>query len=109
MGLFSGMIKQSDNQSQVMANGVFKGDMHRVITSSLSERISVAAFCHPDKDQEIGPVSKLISVHKPQLYKKFNIYEFQRTFFKSHALGHRPLDPFKLSMLMISSLTTTTT
>ncbi|KAL2929789.1 Protein SRG1 [Bienertia sinuspersici] len=81
---------------EVMTNGKFKSVMHRVVTNDTKDRISVAAFCTPEDEKEIGPVSDLVSIHQPQLYKRFNIHEFRQMFFENYAQGHRTLDALKL-------------
>ncbi|KAL9242467.1 hypothetical protein vseg_016460 [Gypsophila vaccaria] len=81
---------------EVMTNGIFKSVMHRVVTNSDKERMSLAAFCTPEDSYEIGPVSELVNDEHPQLYKKFDIFEFRRLFFETYAQGRRTLDALKL-------------
>uniref|UniRef100_A0A803L640 Fe2OG dioxygenase domain-containing protein n=1 Tax=Chenopodium quinoa TaxID=63459 RepID=A0A803L640_CHEQI len=57
--------------AEVMSNGIFKSVAHRVVTNSERERFSVAAFCTPEPENEVGPINELISSNQPQLYKKF--------------------------------------
>ncbi|KNA04019.1 hypothetical protein SOVF_203570, partial [Spinacia oleracea] len=44
---------------EVMTNGEFKSVIHRVVTNAAKDRISMAAFCTPEDEKEIGPVSEL--------------------------------------------------
>ncbi|XP_021741825.1 protein SRG1-like [Chenopodium quinoa] len=81
---------------EVMTNGEFKSVIHRVVTNAAKDRISVAAFCTPEDEKEIGPVNELVSIHQQQNYKRFNIHEFRQIFFESYAQGRRTIDALKL-------------
>ncbi|KAA8535184.1 hypothetical protein F0562_030187 [Nyssa sinensis] len=46
------------DQVEIMSNGIFKSPLHRVVLNSERERITVAVFCNPESDKEIGPVEE---------------------------------------------------
>ena len=46
--------------------GYLRVSMHRVVTNSIKERISVVVFCNPRKDEDISPISKVVTNHQPQ-------------------------------------------
>ncbi|KAL9273203.1 Protopine O-dealkylase-like protein [Drosera capensis] len=62
------------DQVEIMSNGMLRSPVHRVVPNSERERISVAIFCLPDPENEIGPAPELISDGQPQLYKKVKNY-----------------------------------
>ncbi|XP_074265528.1 codeine O-demethylase-like [Silene latifolia] len=81
---------------EVMSNGVFKSAVHRVITNSEKERTSVVAFCHPEKLEEIGPVSEFVRAHTPQKFRSFNfITEYKANYLNDYVLGRSPVEAFK--------------
>nr|AHL20270.1 hypothetical protein [Casuarina equisetifolia] len=62
------------DQMEIMTNGVFKAPVHRVVTNSERERISVAMFYTPEPNKEIGPEEGLINEERPKLFKKVKDY-----------------------------------
>ncbi|XP_030546853.2 protein SRG1-like [Rhodamnia argentea] len=62
------------DQMEVMTNGVFKSPVHRVLSSSERDRISVAVFYTPEANKEIGPEEALISEERPKAYKTVKDY-----------------------------------
>lgn len=79
---------------EIMSNGIVKSPVHRVVTNSERERISLAMFCFPDPDREVGPIDELVTADRPQLYKRVKHYE--QIFFEYYQLGQRPLSGVKL-------------
>ncbi|XAR66842.1 Codeine 3-O-demethylase [Bertholletia excelsa] len=82
------------DQIEIMSNGIFKSPLHRVVTNSERERLTLAMFCVPDADEEIGPVEKLIDENRPRLYR--NIKNFVSLFFENYQQGKRPIDAVKI-------------
>ncbi|GLU15765.1 hypothetical protein SLE2022_322330 [Rubroshorea leprosula] len=62
------------DQAEIMSNGVLKSMLHRVVTNTERERVSMAVFCIPSLKQEIGPVKELVSETRPASYKKVKNY-----------------------------------
>ncbi|KAL1819622.1 hypothetical protein DCAR_0415919 [Daucus carota subsp. sativus] len=62
------------DQVEIMSNGIYKSPVHRVVTNSERERITVAMFCSPNSSRYIEPAEELISKRRPRLYKKVNNY-----------------------------------
>ncbi|KAE8690959.1 2-oxoglutarate and Fe(II)-dependent oxygenase superfamily protein isoform 1 [Hibiscus syriacus] len=56
------------DQVEIMTNGIFKSPLHRVVTNTERERITLAVICSPHPDQEIQPVEDLINETNPRLY-----------------------------------------
>ncbi|XP_074268258.1 jasmonate-induced oxygenase 4-like [Silene latifolia] len=81
---------------EVMTNGIFKSVIHRVVTNSEKDRLSVAAFFTSEDKKEIGPVTELINEQHPQLYRKLDTDEFRTIFFEALSQGRKTLDALKL-------------
>ncbi|KDP37045.1 hypothetical protein JCGZ_06101 [Jatropha curcas] len=62
------------DQMQIMTNGMFKSPVHRVLTNSEKERISIAVFYTPEPNKEIGPEEGLVNVERPRKFKKMKDY-----------------------------------
>ncbi|GMI94764.1 hypothetical protein like AT5G20400 [Hibiscus trionum] len=78
------------DQVEIMSNGIFKSPMHRVVTNSEKERITLAVFCVPHPDQEIQPVEELINETNPRLYKK--VKDYVSLFFQYYQQGRKPIE-----------------
>ncbi|KAM7268177.1 hypothetical protein ACFE04_010343 [Oxalis oulophora] len=78
------------DQIEIMSNGIFKSPVHRVVTNSTRERISVAIFGLPQPEQEIEPVAELVDETRPRLYKK--VTDYVSLYFKYYQLGRRPIE-----------------
>ncbi|GMQ07288.1 hypothetical protein CsSME_00051542 [Camellia sinensis var. sinensis] len=79
---------------QIMSNGMFKSPVHRVVTNSERERITLAVFCMPESNNEIEPVEGLIDEKRPRLYKSMK--DYGNIYFQNYQLGKRPIDAAKL-------------
>ncbi|KAH7865696.1 hypothetical protein Vadar_010030 [Vaccinium darrowii] len=62
------------DQMEIMTNGVFKSPVHRVLSNSERDRISIAMFYTPEKGKEIGPEEGLVDGERPQLFKRVKDY-----------------------------------
>lgn len=70
------------DQMEILANGIYKSVEHSCLVNSKEERMSIAVFCNPNGDKEIGPLKELIDDSNPPRYgkMKFNDYRmFIRT------------------------------
>ncbi|KAK9697944.1 hypothetical protein RND81_08G071700 [Saponaria officinalis] len=74
---------------EIMSNGMLKSPVHRVVTNSDCERMSLAVFCFPNPNKEVGPVADLITDEQPQMYQR--VLHYENIFFKYYQLGQRPL------------------
>lgn len=77
-----------------MSNGVFKSPVHRVFVNSKSERMTLAMFCMPQTEKDIGVVDELVTCEKPKLYK--NVTFTADFFFKNYQQGRRAIDACKI-------------
>ncbi|PIN14354.1 Iron/ascorbate family oxidoreductase [Handroanthus impetiginosus] len=62
------------DQMEIMSNGIFRSPVHRAVTDSERDRISVAVFYTPEDGKEIGPEEGLISEETPRAYKTVKDY-----------------------------------
>ncbi|WMV35156.1 hypothetical protein MTR67_028541 [Solanum verrucosum] len=77
------------DQMEVMSNGIFKGLVHRVVSNSERDRISVAMFYTPELGKEIGPEDDLVNMDRPRIYKK--VTDYAETHWKFYQRGLRAL------------------
>ncbi|XP_076919635.1 protein LATERAL BRANCHING OXIDOREDUCTASE 1-like [Bidens hawaiensis] len=82
------------DQIELMSNGLFKSPVHQVLVNSNKERMTLAMFCLPQTEKDIGPVDGLITDVTPRLYK--NITFSADFFFENYQQGKRPIDACKI-------------
>ncbi|GMQ07289.1 hypothetical protein CsSME_00051543 [Camellia sinensis var. sinensis] len=82
------------DQAEIMSNGMFKSPVHRVVTNSERERITLAVFCMPESNNEIEPVEGLIDQKRPRLYRSMK--DYGNIYFQNYQQGKRPIDAAKL-------------
>ncbi|KAE8653014.1 probable 2-oxoglutarate-dependent dioxygenase ANS isoform X2 [Cucumis sativus] len=81
-------------QAEVMSNGIFKSSVHRAVTNSERQRISVVCFCCPEKDIEIKPVEGLIDEKRPRLFR--SVKNYLETYFQNYQEGQRTVDGLRI-------------
>lgn len=77
------------DQMEIMSNGVFKSAVHRVLSNSERDRISIAMFYTPELGKEIGPEDDLVNGDRPRIYK--NVKDYAETHWKFYQRGMRAL------------------
>nr|XP_009797810.1 PREDICTED: protein SRG1 isoform X1 [Nicotiana sylvestris] len=82
------------DQVEIMSNGLLKSPVHRAVTNSEKERITVAMFCSPESGIDIEPVEELIDDKRPRLYKTAK--DYLATYFQYYQQGKRPIDAVKI-------------
>ncbi|KAF8733020.1 hypothetical protein HU200_015377 [Digitaria exilis] len=55
---------------EIMTNGIFRSPVHRAVTNSEQERISLAMFYAADLEKEIEPMAQLLDEKQPARYKR---------------------------------------
>ncbi|EOA37408.1 hypothetical protein CARUB_v10011328mg [Capsella rubella] len=78
------------DQMEIMSNGIYKSPFHRVVTNGEKDRISVATFCVPDRDNEIKPADGLVSEARPRLYK--TVTNYGELYHKYYHQGRRTIE-----------------
>ncbi|KAL0559256.1 hypothetical protein IC582_003853 [Cucumis melo] len=81
-------------QAEIMSNGIFKSLIHRAVTNSERQRISVVSFCCPEKDIEIKPIEGLIDEKRPRLFRSTKNY--LQTYFQNYQKGERSVDGLRI-------------
>ncbi|XVE53011.1 hypothetical protein DITRI_Ditri02bG0170400 [Diplodiscus trichospermus] len=81
---------------EIITNGAYRSIEHRATENSERERISVATFCSPRYDSEMGPAPSLISPTKPALFKRLQVEEYFRGLFARKLDGKSYLDAMRI-------------
>ncbi|KMZ65044.1 hypothetical protein ZOSMA_33G00750 [Zostera marina] len=84
------------DEIEIKTNGQYKSVMHKVVTNSEKERISLSMFILSELKNEIGPIDELIEDGKPKLYKSTTAKDYGADFFVKFSQGIRPLDSMRI-------------
>lgn len=72
-----------------MSNGIFKSPVHRVLSNSERDRISIAMFYTPEVGKEIGPEDSLVNEDRPKMYK--TVKDYADTHMEFYRRGERSI------------------
>ncbi|TXG47788.1 hypothetical protein EZV62_027082 [Acer yangbiense] len=61
---------------EILSNGTYRSIEHRATFNSLKERISVATFCSPKMDGEIGPAPTLVTPETPAMFRRISTIDY---------------------------------
>ncbi|XP_058115694.1 jasmonate-induced oxygenase 4-like [Magnolia sinica] len=88
------LVVNIGDQMEIMSNGIFKSPVHRAVTNSEKERISLAMFLAAEAEKELGPAEQLIDEDngRPRLYKKLKVKEYLEVFSRNFTQGKRSID-----------------
>lgn len=81
---------------QIITNGLYRSIEHRATVNSAKERLSVAIFCTPRLDGEIGPAPSLVTSERPALFKRIGVADFLNGFFSRELNGKSYLDVMRI-------------
>ncbi|KAM5586421.1 protein SRG1-like [Rosa sericea] len=81
---------------EINTNGTYRSIEHRAIVNSEKERLSIATFCNPRFDGEIGPASSLITEQTPAAYTRIGVQDYTKAFFARKLQGKSFLDDLKV-------------
>lgn len=76
-----GLVINIGDMVEVISNGKYKSIEHRAVANKEKDRISIAAFCNPEKEAEIGPACELINESNPLNYRNFKRSEYLESYF----------------------------
>lgn len=89
-----GLVINIGDMVEVMSNGRYKSIEHRAVANKEKDRISIAAFCNPDKEAEIGPAPELINESNPLNYSTFQRSKYLENYFLE---GKKAIDFAKIN------------
>ncbi|XP_059076897.1 protein SRG1-like [Cryptomeria japonica] len=81
---------------EVISNGIYNSIEYRAVTSTERDRISIAMFCSPSGETEMGPAPELIDELHPCQYRKFIRQEYMQHYFSSRLDGKGSLEFAKI-------------
>ncbi|XP_044962124.1 codeine O-demethylase-like [Hordeum vulgare subsp. vulgare] len=81
---------------EIMTNGIFKGPVHRVVTNSEKERLSVAVFYGLDPEKQIEPVAQMLNEDQPARYRKMKAKDFLVAHLEHFSRGERVVDSLRI-------------
>ncbi|CAK7357483.1 unnamed protein product [Dovyalis caffra] len=82
---------------QGLSNLQYKSLLHKVLVNSEKERFSIASYCYPSNDTQMGPPKELIDNDHPAIYKDFTYEEFYNVMWERRQADAARLDSFKVS------------
>ncbi|KAF5752516.1 hypothetical protein HS088_TW01G00431 [Tripterygium wilfordii] len=87
---------------EILSNGVYSSIEHRVTVNSKKERISISFFMNPKFEADIGPISSLINLQNPPLFKKLGMEQYVKDFFSRKLNGKSHLERMKIETDQVS-------
>ncbi|EEF42743.1 Flavonol synthase/flavanone 3-hydroxylase, putative [Ricinus communis] len=81
---------------QILSNGVYQSIEHRVTVNSEKERMSIAFFCNPKFEVEIGPAPSLINSQNPPQYRRIGMEDYVKGYFSQKLNRKSYLEKMKL-------------
>ncbi|KAG0513098.1 hypothetical protein BDA96_10G072000 [Sorghum bicolor] len=81
---------------EIMSNGIFKGPVHRVVTNSEKERMSLAMFYATDFEKEIEPIAELVDEKRPARYKKIKFRDLVAAHYEYFSRRERVIESLKI-------------
>ena len=86
----------SDTYMQIMSNGVFKSPVHRVVTNSQKERMSLAMFYATDLEKEVQPIAQLLDEKHPARYKKIKYRDLMAAHYEHFSRRERVIESLNI-------------
>ncbi|KAJ0984779.1 hypothetical protein J5N97_003135 [Dioscorea zingiberensis] len=90
------LIVNMGDHMEIMSNGIFKSPVHRVVTNTDKDRISVAMFYTPEGEVEIGPADALVNDMRPRMYKNVKPKDYLEIFWPRFLQGKMSIDLVKV-------------
>ncbi|KAK6229223.1 hypothetical protein SCA6_018174 [Theobroma cacao] len=81
---------------EIITNGVYRSIEHRATVNSEKERLSIAAFCSPNYNGEVGPAPSLISGGKQALFRRVRVEEYFKALFARQLHEKSHLDSMRI-------------
>ncbi|GLJ27816.1 hypothetical protein SUGI_0545900 [Cryptomeria japonica] len=81
---------------EVISNGIYKSIEHRAVTNMDRDRISIAMFCSPSGETEVGPAPELSDELHPCQYRTFIRADYVQNLFSGKLEGKKKIDFAKI-------------
>ncbi|KAK6229221.1 hypothetical protein SCA6_018172 [Theobroma cacao] len=81
---------------EIITNGVYRSIEHRATVNSEKERLSIATFCSPNYNGEVGPAPSLISEGNQALFRRVRVEEYFKTLFARQLQEKSYLDSMRI-------------
>ncbi|KAK0579694.1 hypothetical protein LWI29_029845 [Acer saccharum] len=81
---------------EILSNGAYRSIEHRATVNSLKERISVATFCSPKMDGEIGPAPSLVTPETPAMFRRISTIDYIKGLLSRKLDGKSNLDAMRI-------------
>jgi isopenicillin N synthase-like dioxygenase len=65
------------DQMEILTNGIYRSVEHSCVVNQKKERMSIAVFCNPDGEKEVGPIKELIHDSNPPRYRQMTFNEYK--------------------------------
>ncbi|XP_031132285.1 protein SRG1-like [Ipomoea triloba] len=82
---------------EIFTNGIYRSIEHRGVVSPDKERVSIATFHSPKMNAELGPATSLITPQTPANFKRINVADFYRLFFKCKLDGKSRIERLRIA------------
>ncbi|KAJ1258258.1 hypothetical protein BS78_10G061300 [Paspalum vaginatum] len=81
---------------EIMNNGIFKSPVHRVVTNTEKERISLAMFFGVEGQKVLEPAAGLLGEERPARYRKIKAFEYIVGLREHFSKGNRFIETLKI-------------
>jgi isopenicillin N synthase-like dioxygenase len=81
---------------QIMNNGTFRSPIHRVVTNTEKERLSLAMFYSVDGETVLEPAPGLLDDKRPSRYRKLKQKDFLIGLLEHFRQGTRFIETLKI-------------
>ncbi|KAM7505896.1 hypothetical protein LguiB_004800 [Lonicera macranthoides] len=81
---------------EIVTNGTYRSIEHRAMVNSAKERLSIATFCNPKFDGDIGPAPSLITQQTPANFRRIEVAEYVKGLFTRELNGKSYLDVMRI-------------
>ncbi|XP_002519761.2 protein SRG1 [Ricinus communis] len=82
---------------EILTNGMYPSIEHRAIVDSAKERLSIATFCSPKLDAEVGPMPSLVTPETPASFRKIGYTDYIKGFFSRKLDGKSYVDVLRIN------------
>ncbi|XP_042518828.1 protein SRG1-like [Macadamia integrifolia] len=81
---------------EIVSNGIYRSIEHRATVNSEKERLSMAIFCSPNPDGEVGPARSLIGPGRPALFRREGVADYFKALFARKLDGKSYIEAMRI-------------